>query len=73
MNVVEHCHKEGRDGLIAGMEHYLDPDDFNKCFYHATGEEVQEILKAVLKDAGKLRDECKDSFGESGDYRLLLR
>ena len=72
-NVVARCRKDGRDGLIAGMEHYLDPDDFNKRFCHATGEEVKELLKAVLKDAGKLIDSCKDSFGESDDYRLLLK
>ena len=72
-NVVARCRKDGRDGLIAGMEHYLDPDDFNKCFYHATGEEVEELLKAVLKDALKLREECKGGFGETEDYRLLAR
>ena len=72
-NVVERCHKEGRDDLIAGMEHYYDPDDFNKRFYHATGEEVRELLKAILKDADKLIDSCKADFGETDDYQLLLR
>ena len=71
--MVARYRKEGRDDLIAGMEHYLDPDDFNKCFYHATGEEAQEILKTILKDALKLIDSCKADFGESGDYQLLLR
>ena len=28
-------------------------------------------MKAVLKDAGKLREECKDGFGESGDSQFL--
>ena len=36
--MVARCRKDGRDGLIAGMEHYYDPDDFNRCFYHATGD-----------------------------------
>ena len=36
--MVTRCHKDGRDDLIEGMEHYYDPNDFNKCFYHATGE-----------------------------------
>ena len=50
---IARCRKDGRDDLIVGMEHYLDPDGFNKRFCHATGEEAKDLLKTILKDSAQ--------------------
>lgn len=52
--LVIYFHKNSRDELIKGMEHYCDPNDYNKTFYYSNDSDTENHLAAILKDADRL-------------------
>ena len=56
--LVIYFHKNSRDELIKGMEHYCDPNDYNKTFYYSNDSDTENHLAAILKDADRLLDLC---------------
>lgn len=40
------------------MEHYYDPDDYNKTFYYNTSNETGNQMNTILNDADKLLSLC---------------
>ena len=42
---VNYLHKQERDDLIAGLEHYYNPNDYNQFFYHSSSEETIDRAK----------------------------
>ncbi|MFR3667328.1 MAG: transposase [Ruminococcus sp.] len=54
--LVIYFHKNSRDELIKGMEHYCDPNDYNKTFYYSNDSDTENHLAAILKDADRLLD-----------------
>ena len=66
-------HKNGHDDRIASMEHYYDPDDYNRVIYHSRSTEVQDRLQMLLDDADKLIRNCGDMFQDDIEYQLLVR
>lgn len=71
--LVKYLHKNGYDALLAGLEHYYDPNDFNRCFYYSDSSKTGGQITALLADADKLLDSCGQDFRESIEYQLFVR
>lgn len=71
--LVIYLHKNKHDDLIAGLEHYYDPKDYNQRFYHSNSGETAEQIKAILDDADRLIDKCGQDFESVTEYQLLVR
>ena len=71
--LVVHLHKNGNDSLLEGLEHYYDPDDFNRVIYHNRSTETDTRIATLLSDADKLLNCCKDKFEDVKEYQLLVR
>ena len=65
--------KNGHDALLAGMEHYYDPNDFNRTFYYNDSSKTDGCLTDILKDADKLLAVCGQDFDDVTEYQLLVR
>ena len=71
--LVIYFHKNSRDELIKGMEHYCDPNDYNKTFYYSNDSDTENHLAAILKDADRLLDLCGTDYDDITEYQLLVR
>lgn len=71
--LVIFLHKNGRDDLIRGLEHYCDANDYNKVFYYSNGNDTEEQLKAILADADRMLSACGSDFDDVTEYQLLVR
>lgn len=71
--LVIFLHKNGRDDLICGLEHYCDANDYNKVFYYSNGNDTEEQLKAILADADRIISDCGCDFDDVTEYQLLVR
>ena len=72
-NMAKAVHKTGEDGLLSGMEHYLDADDHNKVIYHNKNEETDSRIQEIITDATKLIADMGDAYFELPEYQLLRR
>jgi hypothetical protein len=36
------------DDLLGGMEHYYDPNDYNRVIYHSKSEDASDRIKQIL-------------------------
>lgn len=70
---VTFLHKNDRDDLIGHMEHYYDPNDFNKVIYHCRDTEANDKINVLMKDSQLLLDRCSGLFDEATEYQLLVR
>lgn len=70
---VIYLHKNEQDPLLAGLEHYYDPNDFNRTFYYSNSNETTEQIKVILEDADKLLRSCGQEFDDVTEYQLLVR
>ena len=55
------------------MEHYCDPNDYNKTFYYSNDSDTENHLAAILKDADRLLDLCGTDYDDITEYQLLVR
>ena len=55
------------------MEHYYDPDDYNKTFYYNTLNETGDQINTILHDADKLLSLCGAEYDDVTEYQLLVR
>ena len=72
-DLVSFLHRTGMDDLLGGMEHYYDPNDYNRVIYHSKSEDASDRIKQILADADKLLAECEGACDESSAYQLLVR
>ena len=72
-DLVSFLHRTGMDDLLGGMEHYYDPNDYNRVIYHSKSEDASDRIKQILADAEKLLVECEGACDESSAYQLLVR
>ena len=70
---VTWLHENGHDDLILSMEHYYDPNDFNRVIYHSRGTEASRIIQVLLNDADKLFKKCAAQFTGVTEYDLFVR
>ena len=68
--LVKWLHENGHDDLIESLEHYYDPNDFNKVIYHSRDVDSDERIQTLLDDADKLIEKCDGGFDAS---RPLLK
>lgn len=71
--LVTCLHKQGRDEMLEGMQHYWDANDFNQIFYYSNGKDTDKQLKEILSDADKLISSCSAICEDVTEYQLLLR
>ena len=71
--LVSYLHKNGHDNLLEGLEHYYDPDDFNRVIYHSRSTETDSRMQVLLQDIGTLLERCSGRFDEVTEYQLLVR
>lgn len=70
---VIYLHKNKRDSLLAGLEHYYDLNDFNRTFYYSNSNETADRIKVILEDADKLLMSCGQEFDDVTEYQFLVR
>ena len=70
---VKLLHQTGQDELIKGMEHYYDPDDYNRVIYYSRSEDFDNRLTTILGDAEKLLLQCQGGYDDFSEYQLLVR
>ena len=71
--LVIYLHKNKYDDLIKGMEHYCDPNDYNKIFYYSCDSDAANHLDSILKDADILLASCGTAYDDVTEYQLLVR
>lgn len=71
--LVIYLHKQKREDLIAGLEHYYNPNDYNQVFYHSNSEETIDRVKIILDDADQLLKNCGHDFDDVTEHQLLVR
>jgi hypothetical protein len=72
-NLVDYLHKQKEDEKLSGLEHYVDPADYNRTVYHNRSTGTEERLKIILGDADKLLSICNGGYDEVSEYQLLVR
>lgn len=71
-NLVKLMQKK-EDDIPEGLGHYCEAEDQNKVIYHMRGENTDDKITTVLKDAALLSHRCKGKYDESSEYHLLIR
>lgn len=71
--LATYIHKENRDELLEGLEHYYNPNDFNQTFYYNNSTGTEERINAILCDADKLLELCTSDYDTITEYQLLIR
>ena len=71
--LVVYIHKEHRDDLLTGLEHYYNPNDFNRIFYYSDSTGTEEQIHSILCDADKLLELCGSDYTDVMEYQFLLR
>ena len=70
---VIYLHKTGYDELLEGLEHYYEPDDFNRVIYHSRSTETDDRMAVLLQDADILQKRCAGQFEDVTEYQLRKR
>ena len=60
--LVSYLHKNGKDNLLEGLEHYYDPNDFNRVIYHNRSKDTAKKTADILKDADILMERCGSTY-----------
>lgn len=68
-----YLHKNNPDTLPEGLEHYCDPNDYNRTFYYNNASETDNQLKNILEDSDKLLSICGSDYDDVTEYQLLVR
>ena len=71
--LVRYLSKEAAGTALTGLEHYLDPDDYNKVIYHSRSEAADERMLTLLSDADRLLEICGSCFDDVTEYQLFVR
>lgn len=71
--LVVYIHKDHRDDLLSGLEHYYNANDFNQTFYYSDSTKTAEQINTILRDADKLLTLCSHDYNDTTEYQLLLR
>lgn len=72
-DMVSFLHRTGFYEFLAGLERYLDPEDFNRTIYRCKPGETKSRLLDVAADAVKLEQLCREACAEYTEYQNLKR
>ena len=70
--LVIYLKNNGFEDRIFPMDHYTEPDDFNRFIYHSRSTETDERIAILLNDSDTLLSRC-DDLEDVTEYQLLLR
>lgn len=71
--LVIYITKNYPDMVLAQLERYADPNDYNRLFYHQRNDDMEQIIQMLLEDSGLLLGLCKSDFEEVTEYQLFIR
>lgn len=73
--LVQYHHKNQTGADLAGLEHYLAPDDRNRVIYHSRHVDIEVRTTEIVRDAEKLLGQYQnqDACSDIEAYQLLLR
>ena len=72
-NLAQDIRRNGDTELLRGLEGYADPDNRNRVIYYERNIPQNERIQKVIDDASILLPRCRDAYGATQDYQLLLR
>lgn len=72
-DLVVYLHKHNEDDKLEGLEHYYNPDDYNKVIYRQRKEDYAERLQTILADTDSLLNKCNGGYDDVTEYQLLVR
>ena len=55
------------------LNHYSDPNDFNKVIYHQRSTDAEIRIKQLLEDADTLLNICGSDYEDITEYELFVR
>ena len=55
------------------LNHYADPNDYNRIFYHQRNDDMETIIQTLLTDSDCLLELCQTDFEEVTEYQLFVR
>lgn len=71
--LVIYLKKVSPDKMTDTLEHYADPNDYNKIFYHQRNDDMEQIIKNLLIDSDSLIKICDVDYDEVTEYQLFIR
>lgn len=71
--LVLHIKKEAPEKIPEELAHYADPNDYNRIFYHQRNDDMQEIIRMLLKDSDSLVSICGTDYEDVTEYQLFVR
>lgn len=71
--LVSYLHKKNTEDIPEGLEHYYDPNDFNRTFYYQNSTGTEERIQTILHDADNLLELCRCDYDAVREYQLLTR
>lgn len=71
--LVAYLHEKHPSIVPEEMQHYCDPDDFNKVIYHQRSTDAESRIEVLLRDADNLINICSTSFETITEYELFIR
>lgn len=61
------------ENLTESLEHYADPNDYNRIFYHQRNDDMEQIIKMLLDDSDSLLNICGSGYDAVTEYQLFVR
>ena len=71
--LVIYIAKNQPDMIPEQLEHYTDPNDYNRIFYHQRNDDMEAIIQTLLVDSDSLLELCRTGFEEVTEYQLFVR
>ena len=71
--LVSYLKKSSPEKITENLEHYADPNDYNKVFYHQRNDDMEQIIKTLLEDSDSLLEICGSDFDDVTEYELFVR
>ena len=71
--LARRLHEQNRDDVLESLEHYYDPNDFNRTFYYQNSGNTGDTVQMLLRDADTIMERCDAGLKSLDEYRLLER
>ena len=71
--LVIYLTKNSPDKVSEQLIHYVDPNDYNRVFYHQRNDDMEKIIQMLLTDSDCLLEICKTDYEEVTEYQLFVR
>lgn len=71
--LVVYLKKQHPDKVTEELDHYTDPNDFNRVFYHHRSSDSEKRTAGLIKDMDTLAKVCGDACEDVTEYELFLR